>query len=187
MVAEHKAPVFLAASVIDAPRALRSAGALTPTDNSALDALINGGGSTTASDYASNSGIEAAAASNRLASLERKGFVFRISRSRRDGDLFIDPGTHWANPVKSIAAGSDAEAGSAWRVSVVDAAAAIGRDPDELLAEAWYAYLKSNMGSLNAKVVEARRTLEAGEGNTNEDENAVAKWAAAAAQRMRDG
>ncbi len=35
--------------------------------------------------------IEPTAAGNRLVNLERKGYVYRISRARRQDDLFIGP------------------------------------------------------------------------------------------------
>lgn len=185
MAAEFRAPVFLAATVDDAPRALRPAGALTQVDSSTLDHLISEGGATTASELARTSGLEAAAASNRLANLERKGYVWRLPRSRREGDLYVDPGTRWASTPTAIAAGTTSEQNEGWRASVTDAAAATGRDPDELLAEAWQAYLSAHMEGFNAKVATAARRLEQPAPSGDEDD--LARWAAAAAQRMRDG
>lgn len=69
----------------------RPIGDLTPTERSTLELLKDGGGRATASDIAERAGIESTAAGNRLVNLVRKGYVYRWERTRREGDLFVDP------------------------------------------------------------------------------------------------
>jgi hypothetical protein len=69
------------------------AGDLSSTEEATIAALRSLGGASTPPQLAQAIGIESTAAGNRLVNLERKGYVYRIGRARRQGDLFIDP---WA-------------------------------------------------------------------------------------------
>jgi hypothetical protein len=71
----------------------RPAGDLTPAERETLNTLHQFGGRTTVSAFAGHIGIETTAANNRLVNLDRKGYLYRIKRGRRDGDLFVDPRT----------------------------------------------------------------------------------------------
>lgn len=190
MVAEFKAPVFLAASMADSPRALRPAGALSATEASTLDIVIDLGGAMTAAQLASAAGLEAGAASNRLNTLERRGYLLRVSRSRREGDLYLEPGTRAVSPIATTmtpAAEPADEATLAVPASVHKSLAAVaervGRDPEELLAEAWHAYLLNHMADFNADIGAAREVLR--HSAPDQDDAELAAWAAAAAERAR--
>lgn len=85
-------PIFLAES----PRAedvtsARPAGSLTPAEHETLSELIQSGGWSTVSALSSRFGLESTATTNRLVGLERKGYLYRIPRGRRAGDVFVDP------------------------------------------------------------------------------------------------
>lgn len=87
---EHDLPIFLAATPADVDRA-QPAGDLTTSEAETLEHLHILGGRATASALAGSFGIAANAASNRLNNLERMGYLFRVRRSRRDGDEYLDP------------------------------------------------------------------------------------------------
>lgn len=84
----------LAMFVTSAPENLRDAhpvGDLTPADLASFETLADLGGQATASQFALRAGLEQTAAGNRLVNLAKKGYIYRTARSRREGDLFIDP------------------------------------------------------------------------------------------------
>lgn len=66
-------------------------GDVTRSEVETLNQLRTLGGRATAAELADSLGIAANAANNRLASLERKGYVFRQHRGRRQGDEYVDP------------------------------------------------------------------------------------------------
>lgn len=67
----------------------RPAGRLTPTEADSLTLLARLGGEVTANRFAQEASLELTAAGNRLASLAKRGYVLRVPRSRRDGDLYV--------------------------------------------------------------------------------------------------
>jgi hypothetical protein len=88
----HGLPIFLArsSSPEDVARA-RPAGDLTATEHQTLRELAAAGGLATVADLAGRFGIEPTAVNNRLTNLDRKGYVYRYHRTRRSGDLYLDP------------------------------------------------------------------------------------------------
>ncbi|SRR6266508_5119026 len=89
---QHDLPLFLA----DSPQGIddaRPAGILTTSDRETLDELKQVGGRATVAAFAGYMDIAPTAGNNRLVNLERKGYVYRVKRGRRQGDLFIDPRT----------------------------------------------------------------------------------------------
>ncbi len=64
-------------------------GKVTPVELESLSTLRALGGRVTASRFAEAASIEVTAAGNRLAKLASRGYVNRISRSRRDGDEYV--------------------------------------------------------------------------------------------------
>lgn len=190
LAAANHAPVFLSGTGADTLRAVRPSGTLTPTEEATLDAVIAMGGGTTAARLAAEQHLEPAAASNRLTTLERKGFLIRYTRNRREGDLFVDPGSRarWAGASEPAATAIiGLELPVEVEASIRALAAEQGRSPRELLADAWRAYFESHMTELNTAVAEAHRQLQvSGSGSGEVDEPDVAAWADAAAARMRD-
>lgn len=85
------------------------AGRLTETERESLAALSRLGGRVTASQFASAAALEITAAGNRLSNLARRGYVFRIPRSRREGDEYLSlawltGGTRdWSRPDEHVA------------------------------------------------------------------------------------
>lgn len=64
-------------------------GRVTQVELESLSTLRALGGRVTASRFAGAASIEVTAAGNRLAKLAHRGYVNRISRSRRDGDEYV--------------------------------------------------------------------------------------------------
>lgn len=192
LAADHEAPVFLASSIYETPRALRPAGALTSAEAETLDTVIALGGSTTAADLADKRGLEPAAANNRLASLARKGFLLRYSRNRREGDLYVDPGTRSAAVEFESTSPAQHHAGELQVPAEVEEtlralAEETNRSPGELLAEAWRTYFDSHLDELKAGVRAARRQLDEPRATEESVEPEISDWAEAAAARLRAG
>ncbi len=73
-------------------------GDLTTTERATLELLKHLGGQATAAQLGERAGIEATAAGNRLVNLVKKGYLYRFERTRREGDLFVDPRTVDSEP-----------------------------------------------------------------------------------------
>jgi hypothetical protein len=86
----HDLPVFLSGPTDDndVPRPL---GNLTLSDITSLETIHRLGGQVTVSQFANEAGLQPPAANNRLAGLAKRGYLFRFTRGRREGDLFVDP------------------------------------------------------------------------------------------------
>ncbi|HEY2053442.1 MAG TPA: MarR family transcriptional regulator [Solirubrobacterales bacterium] len=91
---EHQVPVFLASSSepVEVEEA-SPAGDLTQAEAETLNQLRQLGGVATVSRLADVMHLEPSATTNRLVNVERKGYVHRVKRGRKEGDLFIDPRT----------------------------------------------------------------------------------------------
>lgn len=86
----HGLPIFLVSSPEDLHDA-RPAGKLTATEEETLSALLQLNGAASSPIIAERFAIELTAANNRLVNLEKKGYLFRITKGGRDADVFIDP------------------------------------------------------------------------------------------------
>ena len=90
MAEAHQLPLY----VSDSPFELREGipvGGLTKTESRTLDTILMLGGQVTASQLAASEGINPSAATNRLVNLNRDGYLFRQPRSRREGDIYMEP------------------------------------------------------------------------------------------------
>lgn len=98
MVAEtENLPMYVTSSSAHVAEA-RPAGRLTPTEKSSLTTLDQLGGRVTSSQFASATSLELTAAGNRLSNLARRGYVFRLARSRREGDEYVSLATFRDSP-----------------------------------------------------------------------------------------
>ncbi|WNV75161.1 hypothetical protein [Geodermatophilus sp. DSM 44513] len=89
MVSETEAlPMYVTPSAAQVKHA-HPAGRLTPTEKASLEALDFLGGHVTVNRFAAETSLELTAAGNRLSNLARRGYVLRLPRSRREGDLFV--------------------------------------------------------------------------------------------------
>lgn len=87
---KYSLPIFIAASPDDVDNA-EPAGELTASEMETFHQLQILGGRSTAAALALSAGIAANAANNRLNKLERKGYLLRVRRGRREGDEYLDP------------------------------------------------------------------------------------------------
>lgn len=83
-------PIFLASSPSELGDA-EPAGPLTATERETLEVLRRLGGRATVSTFAEATSLEPNAATNRLVNVVNKGFVQRVERPGRQGQLFVDP------------------------------------------------------------------------------------------------
>ena len=98
MAQVHQLPLYLSESPFDLKESM-PAGALTTTERSTLDIIVAMGGQVTASKLAVSEGIAPSAAVNRLVNLDREGYVFRLQRGRRKGDLYFEPRSATSSPM----------------------------------------------------------------------------------------
>ena len=89
---QYQLPLYMAKSPepIDVAQAIPT-GDLTETERNTLEHMQRLGSTVTVSRLASQIGIEQTALNNRLSGLNGKGYIYRFPRSRRDGDLYLDP------------------------------------------------------------------------------------------------
>ena len=98
MAHAHQLPLYLSQSPFELSEST-PVGSLTKTESSTLDTINALGGQVTASRLAAAEGIKPSAAANRLANLDREGYLVRQQRGRREGDLYIEPRSATATPM----------------------------------------------------------------------------------------
>jgi hypothetical protein len=92
LAVQHSLPIYLAHSTSPLELAeAHPAGRITATEQETLDAVEALGGRVEASQVAARLKLQHTAATNRLVALGGKGYLYRVSRPGRAGDLFIDP------------------------------------------------------------------------------------------------
>jgi len=162
----HELPIFLSSSP-DAPLSnARPLGALTTAEVETYGLIRSAGGEATSSRVADLAGIEVNAAVNRTSALAKKGYVHRVSRPRREGDVFIDLLS--AAEQSCVAAAGPAEAPSTVqeftipedvRESVQRVASSQGSDPAEVLVRAWHEFVGRHREVLNSESKDVRQML----------------------------
>ena len=98
MAEVHHLPLYLTPSPFDLQEGI-PVGGLTKTARDTLDTISMLGGRVTASMLAATEGIRPSAAANRLANLDREGYLVRQSRGRREGDMYIEPRSAESIPI----------------------------------------------------------------------------------------
>ena len=98
MAQAHQLPLYLSQSPFDL-REGTPVGDLTKTAKNTLDTIVVLGGQVTASRLAATEGIKPSAAANRLANLDRDGYLVRQARGRREGDVYLEPRSSTSTPM----------------------------------------------------------------------------------------
>ena len=98
MAQAHQLPLYLSSSPFDLQEGT-PVGGLTRTERDTLDTIVGLGGQVTASRLAATEGIKPSAAANRLANLDREGYLVRQARGRREGDVYIEPRSSTSTPM----------------------------------------------------------------------------------------
>jgi hypothetical protein len=132
----HGLPIFLAHSPNELYDA-EPAGPLTATERETLEVLHRLGGRATVSAFAVATNLAPSAATNRLVNVVNKGFVQRVERPRRQGQLFVDPRA--ARPAEDPAdpTSGDFEVPEPVRSDVRALTEMQVREPGANLADAW--------------------------------------------------
>lgn len=158
----HEVSFFVTPSTATPLDEARPVGALTRTDKDTLDLVTRAGGTVTSSGLAGIGGIEVNAAVNRLAKLARKGFVQRVARTRREGDIYSDVRVA-AERIRCASISSTGVSArseqpvaefilpDSLRRSVEELAQREGADPGELVIRAWHEFAHRNRERLDAE------------------------------------
>ena len=91
MAQAHQLPLYVT-GLLHYFEGIAPAGSVTQMGRETLDAILRLGGQVSASIFSQQEGIGASAAQNRLVNLQREGYLVRHQRSRREGDIYVEPG-----------------------------------------------------------------------------------------------
>jgi hypothetical protein len=152
-------------------------GPLTASDLETLSVLRRIGGRATVSALAQAAAIDHKAAGNRLDSLDQRQLVLRVDRARRQGNVYLDPRS--AAPREEPSDPSSPEFGLPpdLRSHVSALAAMQGRQPAEVLADAWNEFTTKHASELSKEHERVARMLREG------DKKGVAEYTARHASR----
>ncbi len=167
-------PIFLARSTDEIGQA-EPAARLSPSEEETLGALRRLGGRASVATLATATGIDHTAAGNRLANLDQRKLVFRVTRPRREGNLYLDPRV--ATPAEDPADADDIDLPSSMRSDVRVLASLQGRAPAAVLAEAWKEFIEKNRTQLRSEYEEVARMVNEG------DQAAVGEYTALGARK----
>lgn len=167
---KHQVPLFISNSVDHAFDDPQPVGTLTQADEDTFQWLCRLGGAVTSAEIARARGIEPAAATNRLTNVVKKGYVFRVSRSRREGDLFVAPCLRFDTQPEAVPADLPVTGGEAEvqipaeiRDSVLQLAREQGKKPEQVLGEAWKAYFGQNREALQQEFKKLGALIRSGD------------------------
>jgi len=165
----HQVPLFISNAVDHAFENPQPVGILTQADKDTFHWVCRLGGAVTSAEIARAKGIEPAAANNRLINLAKKGYVFRTSRSRREGDLFVAPCLRLETQREAVSADLPVADGDAEvkipaeiRNSVLQLAHEQGKKPEQVLGDAWKAYFRQNREALQQEFEKVGELIRSG-------------------------
>jgi hypothetical protein len=164
---KHELPIFLSASPTAPLSEARPIGALTTAEMQTYGLIRSAGGEVTSSRVADLAGIEVNAAVNRLSGLARKGYVHRVARSRREGDVFVDLlsvveqiGAATTDVKQVFTAAHEFSIPEHLRDSVRAVATIEGSHPAEVLVRAWREFVDRHGEVIDMESKEVRRMLK---------------------------
>jgi hypothetical protein len=161
MAMRHRFPLFLLDSINSSLVEAIPVGPLTASDRTVLDHLVSAGGVATSAQLANAEGLELAAA-------HQRHYVAKVERPRKQGNQFIDlrvafaprhDGSLLALPNGEFDPGNPAHI----EALVAEAAKAQGREPAEVLADVWRAFLSRDYESEAAEFRAMAQRLAAGD------------------------
>jgi hypothetical protein len=164
---KHELSIFLSPSPAAPLSEARPIGPLTTAELETYGLIRRVGGEVTSSRVADLAGIEVNAAVNRLSALARKGYVHRVTRSRREGDAFVDllsaaeqtgAATTEAKPVPT--ASEEFSIPEDIREGIRAVATIEGSNPGEVLLRAWREFLDRHRAIIDVESEEVRRMLK---------------------------
>lgn len=185
---KHNLPLFVAPRVDNPLEGSSPIGKLTAGEISTLDTVKGLGGRVTSSELAKTLELELAAAGNRLAKLEKKGYLLRIARSPREGDLYFDP-REALNMVRTAGKG---ELSGYIPPEIKDAVTALadkqGRSPHEVVGEVWRDFFNRHKEDLAEESMGVAKFFDANDKQQLETEltKDLDEWAEEAASAWDD-
>lgn len=163
----YELPMFLSPALGAPLSEARPIGALTTVEMETYRLIRSAGGEVTSSRVADLAGIEDNAAANRCSGLARKGYVHRVTRSRREGDVYVDL---LSAAEQSAAPKSEASAAAAAaqefripddvRQGIQAVATYQGSSPSEVLLTAWREFLDRHSEGIDLESKEVRQLIK---------------------------
>lgn len=146
---KHSVPLFVTHPGEDPLGSSSPVGKLTASEISTLETIQELGGRVTSSELAKALDLELAAAGNRLAKIEKKGYLLRIPRSPREGDIYIDP-RQALNVLSSLESNQELSGYIPLEIkdAVTELAQRQGRSPHEVVGEVWRDFFLRNKDEL---------------------------------------
>lgn len=161
-------------------------GPLSPTDLETLAILRRLGGRASVSMLARAAEIDHKAAGNRLTALDQRQLVLRVDRPRREGHIYLDPrsGIEKDEPLGP----SNPEFGlpADLKLDVKALADMQGREPKEVLADAWREFLRKHADDLSKEHSEVAKMMRGGDKTGVADYTARHAAARARSRTRRD-
>ena len=170
LASRHDLSLFISSSPDKPLSDARPVGGLTATELETLSLVRRSGGAVTSSRVADLAGIEPNAAVNRVTGLVRKGYLHRVSRSRTEGDAFVEL-VSVAETAAAAVPPTSAVQSSQWdftipedvRDGVLLLAEMQGAKPADVLARAWGEFLARHRELLDTESKEVGRMVREGD------------------------
>jgi DNA-binding MarR family transcriptional regulator len=165
----HDLSLFISPSPAEPLSEARPIGTLTATEMETLSLVRRKGGAVTSSQMANLAGIESNAAVNRLSGLVRKGYLHRVSRSRTEGDAFVELLSAAEKPPTAMGARAVPTSHGEFsipedvREGVLLLAAMHGSQPGEVLLRAWREFMTRHRELLEVDSKEVGRMIREGD------------------------
>lgn len=166
LASRHSLTFFILDSPTSPLSEARPVGPLTAAEAGALELLRRSGGQATSAMIAKAGGIGVNAMVNRLRGVADKGYVHRVSRSSREGDVFVDyriAGDRRLVALPKIPTTHPLILPGDFEAAVRDFAARQGSVPSELLVKAWHEFVNRHGETLGNEYREAGDLLRSGD------------------------
>lgn len=185
---KHGIPLFVSHPGEDPLGSSSPVGKLTALEMSTLEAVQELGGRVTSSELAKTLDLELAAAGNRLAKIEKKGYLLRIPRSPREGDIYIDPRQALNIPLPTNRIEATAYIPPEIRDAVTVLAEKQGRSANDVLGEVWSDFIRRNKKELGQDFMRISKLFDSGDTKGLEEQltSDADDWAEQAATAWED-
>ena len=161
---EHNFPLFVAPQLDNPLESSEPVGKLTSGEISTLETVQELGGRVKSSELAKALDIELAAAGNRLAKLEKKGYLLRIPQSPREGDIYVDP-RQALRVFRSLEGNHELSGYIPVEIkdAVTELAQKLGRTPHEVVGEVWRDFFVRHKEELGQHFLRIGKLFDAGD------------------------
>lgn len=160
---KHGVPLFVAQPGEEPLESSSPVGNLTASEISTLETVQELGGRLTSSELAKALDLELAAAGNRLAKIEKKGYLLRIPRPPREGDIYMDLRQALKMPLPTNKTDVSAYIPLEIRDAVTALAEKQGRSTGEVLGEVWSDFFRRNKEELGEAFARIGNLFDSGD------------------------